>query len=121
MKYLFTILSLVLAPSLVFAQRTSSIVPESCRTGQCDFDDLIILINTLGEWAMIFTTTVATVMFVYAGFLYITSQGDPNKVKSATTIFRNVAIGFVIILVSYLLVKELLIKLGVPYLANLIS
>lgn len=108
-------------PSITFAQRTGSIVPESCRNGACDFDDMIILINTLGEWAMIFTTTVATVMFVYAGFMYITSQGDPNKVKAATTMFRNVVIGFVIILAAYLLVKELLIKLGVPYLANLIS
>lgn len=124
MRYLFTILSFVLAPSLVFAQgqNTSiSIIPESCRTGACDFNELIQVINNLGNIAMILTTTVATVMFVYAGFMYITSQGDPNKVKGATTLFRNVVIGFVIILAAYLLVKELLIKLGVPYLANLIS
>ena len=121
MKYLFIISSLVLVPSWASAQQTVAIVPEKCQGGACGFSELVQMINTLGEWAMILTTTVATIMFVYAGFLYITSQGDTGKVKAATTIFRNVVIGFVIILAAYLLVKELLIKLGVPYLANLIS
>ena len=98
-----------------------NILGEKCNDGNCGFTELIKVSNYLGEIFMIFTTTAATIMFVYAGFLYITSQGDSGKVKQATTIFRNVAVGFVIILASYLLVKELLTKLGLTNLANLIS
>lgn len=97
------------------------IVPTECQTGQCGFSQLVTMINTIGKWSMLLTTTAATIMFVYAGFLYITAQGDQNKVKQATTIFRNVAVGFVIILTAYLVVKELLVKLGLDYLAKFIN
>lgn len=96
-------------------------VLKGCESGGCGFEHLIQLSNEIGKVVMALTTSAAVVMFVYAGFLYITAQGDSNQISRATNIFTNVAIGFVIILSAYLLVKEFLIKLGLPFLANLIS
>lgn len=123
MKKLFFIL-IALMPTFTYAFEDGAvgeiqlILGERCSDGSCGFDELSGLINQISIILMTFTTAVATILFVYAGFLYITSQGDTNKVKQATTIFRNVAIGFVIILVSYLLVREFLIKIGLEDLVN---
>lgn len=84
-------------------------VSQACLTnGDCNFGDFSVVVANVSEYLMLFTTTVATIMFIYAGFLYITAQGDTNQIKRATNIFRNVLIGFVIILGSTLLVKNAL-------------
>lgn len=124
MKKYFFILTSTLLPAFVFSagEDVTSIVPQNCWDTECTLADLIVLFNNVGYWSIIFVTSVATVLFVYAGFLYIMAQGDTGKVKQATGIFRNVVIGFVIILASYILVKELLIKLGAEQgLINLIQ
>lgn len=121
-KYFFILIS-SLSPLFIFAAGpTTTVVPQNCWDTECDLADLVSLVNNVGYWAMVFVSSAATVLFVYAGFLYLTSQGDTGQVKRATDIFKNVVIGFVIILVSYLLVKELLIKLAVDQgLMNLIQ
>jgi heme/copper-type cytochrome/quinol oxidase subunit 2 len=86
---------------------------QKCQDGNCGFEELIQLVNAILQWAMIAVTSTATIMFVYAGFLYITAQGDTNQIKKAHNIFKVVAIGFVIIIVAFILVRELLKKLGV--------
>lgn len=115
MRKWFYLLIVVLTPISVWAQsipNTSNIL-RLCKNGECGFKELIGLVNELLKWAMLGTTTFATIMFVYAGFLYISAQGDPNQIKKAHNIFRVVIIGFVIIFSSFLLIKEILQFLGV--------
>lgn len=119
-KLLNKIPFLILGLPLISSARTQ-IVPEKCDDGSCGLKDLFNILDKVLEWSMIFTTTIATIMFVYAGFLYITSQGDSSQVSKATGIFKNVAIGFVIILTALFLVKEFLLKFGLEKLASLIS
>jgi hypothetical protein len=78
------------------------------KPGKCGFEELIQVVNALLEWAMLGLASTATIMFVYAGFLYMSAQGDTNQLKRAHGIFRVVLIGFVIILLAYLLVQEFL-------------
>ena len=101
-------------PLITFAQSGKiSDVLKSCDDGSCNFGHLGNLLNAILEGLFLATTSVATIMFVYAGFLYISAQGDTGQIKKAHGLFRTVVIGFVIILVAILLVKELLVKLGV--------
>jgi VIT1/CCC1 family predicted Fe2+/Mn2+ transporter len=51
-------------------------------------------------------------MFMYAGFLLITSVGDTSKIQKAKEIFRRVVIGFLIMLLAYITVKNLVEKLN---------
>lgn len=90
-----------------------SVSSDCLNNGDCNFGDLSVVVTNTSEYLMLFTTTVATAMFIYAGFLYVTAQGDTNQIKQATKIFRNVLIGFVIILGATLLVKN-----GLEYIAN---
>ncbi len=44
---------------------------------------------------------IALVLFLYGGYLYMTSAGNPEKVDRAKTLIRNAIIGLVIIVSSY--------------------
>jgi hypothetical protein len=107
--------------SYTFNRGSVQAVLQSCQNGNCTWQHLFLLVDELGKLAIYFATVAATVMFVYAGILYITAQGDTNQISRATGIFRNVAIGFVIILSAYMLIREFLIKIGANNLANIIQ
>jgi hypothetical protein len=114
------LIALTFVPLQAFAVPNLT-VPEACESGECKFDQIVELANEIAVILISLVTAVATVMFVYAGFLYLTAQGDTGQIKKATGVFRTVVIGFVIILIAYMAVKELLIKLGVGFLINLFS
>jgi hypothetical protein len=54
---------------------------------------------------MIFLSVVgATLLFVYAGLLYMTAQGNSGQVGRAHGVFKNVLIGLVVVLAGWLIV-----------------
>lgn len=57
------------------------------------------------------TGSIALLMFVVGGVMYIISGGSPDKVKKATDVLKNSAIGIAIILLAGLAVQILLKKL----------
>ena len=74
---------------------------------QCGFDDLIQLIQNILTWLIIISIPVSALLFAYAGFLYVTAAGDEGKVRKAHSVFKNVAIGFGIILAAWIIVYTL--------------
>ncbi len=81
----------------------ASIVP--CRGGEectvCDLQKLAAnVVNTL----IILGTMVATLLFVYAGILYVFSPANPGNIGKANGIFKSTLFGFVIILSAWLIV-----------------
>lgn len=74
---------------------------------KCGYDDFILLINDLINWLIIVATGIATLLFVYAGVLYLTAGGSEGQVKKANSIFTKVAIGFLLILTAYLIVNAI--------------
>lgn len=70
----------------------------------CKFEHLIILAKGVITWALYMATFIAAIAFTYAGFLYVTAAGNMTQVAKAHTIFRNVAIGFIIALGAWLIV-----------------
>lgn len=103
----------VLAPILTFVLALLPLVAQGqglvpCDgAADCDWDALISMVNGVITWLIMIATSVAVLLFTYAGFLYLTSRGDESKVKQATTIFTNVAIGFGIMLIAWLLVATI--------------
>ena len=45
--------------------------------------------------------TLAVILILYAAFLYITSAGDPTKVKTAQTVLIYAAVGIGVVLLAY--------------------
>ncbi|MEK7227924.1 MAG: hypothetical protein AAB681_01045, partial [Patescibacteria group bacterium] len=46
--------------------------------------------------------------FMYAGFKYITAQGDPKKIVNLKKMIFNILIGMLLVLCSWLIVKVIL-------------
>ena len=113
-KKIFSVLipSMVLfAPAVLFAWSPGDPI-ISCSGTDCNLDSLVELAQNIIEFFIYVSPFVAAVAFAYAGWLYITATGDTGQIKKAHGIFTSVAIGFIIILSAWLIVKAILVGLG---------
>ena len=100
-----------LLPGAVFAAK---IVPDCPQDGPCGYADLITMANNIISFLVIdISVPIATISFVYAGFLYITSGGNEGQVSKAHEIFKKVIIGFIIAASAWLLVHMILTTFNV--------
>ncbi len=53
------------------------------------------------------TGSVALLMFVYGGFLFLVSAGEPNKVKTGKEVMKYAALGLIIIVGAYTIVRAI--------------
>ena len=72
----------------------------------CGWEQFLDLIDRLIVWMIGFATVVATLLFMYAGFLYLTAGGKEGQVDQAKGILTNTAIGFGVILLAWLIVSS---------------
>lgn len=63
-----------------------------------------LLRSVLGVFVQ-FATVIAAFFIIYAGFLYVTAQGNKGKVEKATEIFYNTIIGTIIILGAFVILE----------------
>lgn len=79
----------------------------------CDFNGLLATANKLIEFLLVyFATPLAAMIFAYAGFIYLTSGGNSNKVGQAKKIMLNMLIGYLIALCAWLIVNTIFKTLG---------
>jgi hypothetical protein len=65
-------------------------------------------INTLVNWALGFLGFICVLFIIYAGFLYVTSNGSEDKAGEAKKIILYCLIGVIIIFASYAIVNTIL-------------
>lgn len=83
-------------------------------TNKCSFPDIIKIINNILSFLI---TTVFLPLFIlvfmYAGYQYLTAQGNSAKVANVKKLLMKVVIGLVIVLTAWLVVKVLFQTIGV--------
>jgi len=79
----------------------------------CGLGDIIKLIQRIIEYIFILVLPIVAIVFVYVGFLYITSGGDTGKHTKAKQAMTNLGIGILVVLAAWLIVKSILTTLGV--------
>lgn len=77
----------------------------------CTVNDANKLIQDILNLVFMFASFIVAGMFMYAGFMLITSAGDMGKIQQAKEIFRRVVVGFLIMFLSYIIVKNLVSNL----------
>ena len=88
----------------------STIIP--C-TDKCTFSDVFKLINNLLVFFLKeLLIPIFIILIMYAGFKYITAQGNPSKKADLKKLFGNMILGLVLILCSWLIVHTILVALG---------
>jgi hypothetical protein len=112
---------LIIVPT-VSAETTKTPTPSSefrlvpaCATGS-NLPQLDCVLETLGSIAQVIlgvTGSLALLMFVYGGFMILSSRGNDSQVKQGKTILENAVIGIVIILLAGYLIRFGMSRLGV--------
>ena len=111
------ILSIVAAPYASAQDSVTGLIPCTKSAGpskeasglNCDtWEDFIGVIQFLINYSFVIATILATVSIAYAGWLYLTSNGNPGQVSKAHAIFFKVIQGFLVLAAAYLLVKFIL-------------
>lgn len=78
-----------------------------CAGPDCHFSDMILFANTIVGWLLRIAIPVTAALFSYAGFLYLTSGGNPAKKTAANKVFQSVFWGFIMALSAWILVNFL--------------
>ncbi len=77
-----------------------------CEGQSCRACDLITLSQNIINFGVVFSVIVATLMFAYAGIMYVTAAGQgPEQIKKAHKVFINVLVGLLLVLLAWLLVN----------------
>ncbi len=71
----------------------------------CTFADLVRLVQNITQFLLYLAVFVATVLFAYAGFLYMFAAGNPGEISKAHRIFFDAGIGLVFMASAWLIVK----------------
>jgi hypothetical protein len=86
------------------------IVPDCA--GPCGWTDFVKLLDNFLQFSVIIAVPIAAALFAWAGFLYLTARGNPGQITKASNIFLSVAIGFVVVLTSWLVIDFILKELS---------
>jgi len=76
-----------------------------------DAENVQELIGAITFFIWRLALAIAPVMFIIAGFLFITSGGDPNRVRTARNLFLYTVIGLAVVLLAsglYEVIKSIL-------------
>lgn len=67
-------------------------------------------INGVLDWAIPVLGTVALIMFIWAGYIYITSQGNPDKINAAKEIIISTLVGVLLLFSIRLIIDQIGLK-----------
>lgn len=93
----------VAAESLVPTGRDADYNPDGY--GSCEFVETV---NNVIQFFIKMSALIAVLVFMYAGFIMVSSRGDSALIEGAKKLFANVLIGFVILLTAFLIINTII-------------
>lgn len=75
--------------------------------GKCKYPSLTILVKYLYEWGLFIGGLAVFIALLIGGFLYLTSVGDPGKMREAKDRISSALIGLVILFSIYLILNTI--------------
>lgn len=81
------------------------------------FGDISAILNLIIPTLIIGGGVLFFVMFIFAGFKYMSSGGNPENLKTANSVLKYSLLGLLIVVMSYFLVKLLasLFNISTPF------
>jgi hypothetical protein len=101
---------LVASPSLAYAAGLVAIVPSTCNgVGGCSsICDIAALAQNILNDSIFIAVFLAAFLFAFAGVRMLMSPTNPGQRQKATALFRNVLVGFIIILGAWLVINAVM-------------
>ena len=123
--YFFITLLLVVPVSIFAADSVSScddtnrILPCCATSGDGDFCCALLVAQNITQWILGIIGSGALLMFVYGGFLWITSAGKSEQVKKGQSILINTILGIFVVVIAWFAVNFVISSLaGSPNIAG---
>ena len=83
--------------------------PCDCRDeGRCTLDDILQVVINLTVFILGITGSLVLVLFIYGGFVWLTSGGSPERVKKGRDVMVGAVVGLIIIFGSYAIITLLI-------------
>lgn len=113
-RTLISLLVLLFVTLPTFASAAGLVyVCPGAKPGECTFQDLINATKNVVNQLTVLAIGFSVVVIVYAGFIYMTSAGNPGKISQATGMLTKVVIGIGFIIGAWAIVNLLAKALGV--------
>jgi hypothetical protein len=93
------------APVAIFAQQEALGRAKNLAggSGLNTETDAVSIIGVIINAALGILGVVMVLLIIYAGYMYLTAQGDDDRVADAKKLIRNAVIGMIIIMLSYVI------------------
>ncbi|MFA6994822.1 MAG: pilin [Patescibacteria group bacterium] len=117
---LFTLSLLLLSPALVHGE----IIPASVggcpdgyqgNCGNYGVDDFLVLAINVSKWILGIVGSLALLMFIYGGLMFLISAGSADKIGQANKIIIAAVVGLVIVFASFLIIQFVMRSIGVDW------
>jgi len=102
----------MLASNLVWAAGFGINAVNNGLAGSLAVTDPRILVGRIVQIALSFLGVIAIIIVMYAGFLWMASSGDEEKIIKAKEILKNAVIGLIIILASWAITTFVIMRLA---------
>lgn len=109
--FIFSFLALGLGANFVLAQGADFGLEPVTETIDLAQSDPRVIIGRIIQVALSFLGAIALFLIMYAGFQWMTSGGDQEKLGNAKKMLRNAVIGLIIVLSSWAITTFILTKL----------
>jgi hypothetical protein len=98
-KYLFIVPALAILAFPLFAGAQFG-TEFTFVTGVTGVEGVTTILGNIAQWFLTIVIAVSVIFFVYAGFLYVTSGGDDDKIKKAKDYLLYGVIGIAVALLA---------------------
>lgn len=117
-SFIFLVIVVFLsATGFAYAQTQGTgegLVYTGCEGDSCDFDHFILAIQHALGYAFTIALTLSVGFIAYAGYIYMTSEGNPGKIAEANRMFKKIATGIFFVLAAWLIVEMIVNALVDP-------
>lgn len=89
-------------------------IVTSCGGSSCDFNQLMLAVQKVVNWAIGFALSFSVIVLAIAGWKYMTSGDSPGNIAEANKMFVSVGKGIFFILAAWLIVNLIMTSLVKP-------
>ena len=102
-------------PAPAFAQSIIDTSDPKYASGNYDLNDMVLLAIRASRIILGVVGSLALLMFVYGGFMFLISTGSSEKVGKAKSILIAATIGLIIVFASYVIISFVLSTMGISW------
>ncbi len=105
----------VMTPNLVAAESIVDNTSVKYEHGDYNLNDMVKIAVRASRWILGIVGSLALLMFVYGGLMFLISAGSSDRVSKAKLILIAAVAGLAIVFASYLIIKFVLGTMGINW------